>query len=268
MGLCTLLAILYPTVIEPNWIEVKTLDLTLPHLSQDFEGYRLVHLTDIHADDWMTKKRLGNIVKTVNRQAPDLILLTGDYVTKQANKYAPTLSSLRELKASDGAIAVQGNHDIWSDPLRIHQALEDANILELVNDVITIRRSSGLLNIAGVDDVWAQRDRLDRVLVRLPNQGSSILLAHEPDFADTSAATGRFDLQLSGHSHGGQVKIPFTRGPILPPYGKRYPFGLYQVNGMVQYTGRGLGMVSPRVRLNARPEITVFRLHPPKESNA
>jgi predicted MPP superfamily phosphohydrolase len=86
-----------------------------------------------------------------------------------------------------------------------------------------------------------------------------VLLAHEPDFADTSAATGRFALQISGHSHGGQVRLPFMR-LVLPQLGEKYPMGLYQVGGMYQYTNRGLGMVSPRVRFNCRPEITILTL--------
>ncbi len=86
-------------------------------------------------------------------------------------------------------------------------------------------------------------------------------MAHEPDYADTSAATGRFDLQLSGHSHGGQVIIPFLEPVVLPDYARQYPVGRYQVGAMVQYTNRGLGMISPHVRFNCRPEIALFTLH-------
>ncbi|HYN87535.1 MAG TPA: hypothetical protein VER55_03345, partial [Ardenticatenaceae bacterium] len=100
----------------------------------------------------------------------------------------------------------------------------------------------------------------DRVLAHLPPDGAAILLAHEPDFADISAATGRFDLQLSGHSHGGQVIVPFA-GPLIGPrYGQNYPVGRYQVGSMIQYTNRGIGMVAPLVRFNCRPEVTVFTL--------
>jgi hypothetical protein len=117
-----------------------------------------------------------------------------------------------------------------------------------------------MLHLAGVDDVWESQDRLDLVLEALPDAGAAILLAHEPDFADVSAAAGRFDLQLSGHSHGGQVIFPL-RGPlVLPRYARKYPIGLYQVGGMLQYTNRGLGMIPPRVRFNCRPEVTVFTL--------
>jgi predicted MPP superfamily phosphohydrolase len=126
--------------------------------------------------------------------------------------------------------------------------------------VHTLERGGSLLHIAGVDDVWERQDRLDLVLDRLPAEGGAILLAHEPDFADTSAATGRFDLQISGHSHGGQVIAPFA-GPLrLPHLGRKYPLGLYRVGDMLQYTNRGVGMVYPYVRFNCRPEITLFTL--------
>ena len=119
------------------------------------------------------------------------------------------------------------------------------------------RRGRAGLHLAGVDDVRAGAARLDDVLARLPPTGCAILLAHEPDFADTAAASGRFDLQLSGHSHGGQIVLPFIGAPILPRMGRKYPTGCYTVRNMALYTNRGLGVI-PRV--NCRPEISVFTL--------
>jgi predicted MPP superfamily phosphohydrolase len=101
-------------------------------------------------------------------------------------------------------------------------------------------------------------------LERLPEEGAAILLAHEPDFADLSARTGRFDLQLSGHSHGGQVKLPLFGIPYLPRFARKYPRGRYQVGKMILYTNRGLGMVHLPFRFNSRPEITLFTLNGPK----
>jgi predicted MPP superfamily phosphohydrolase len=113
-----------------------------------------------------------------------------------------------------------------------------------------------------VDDILVKQDRLDVVLAKLPDSGPAILLAHEPDYADTSAETGRFGLQLSGHSHGGQIVVPFF-GPVLTPYlGVKYYSGLYKVRDMWQYTNRGVGVIGFGVRFNCRPEITVFTLRP------
>ncbi|MEW5940331.1 MAG: metallophosphoesterase, partial [Chloroflexota bacterium] len=132
-------------------------------------------------------------------------------------------------------------------------------------NVLTISRAPASLHICGVDSVYDGHDDLDQALSQLPPDASAILLCHEPDFADTSAATGRFDLQISGHSHGGQVIIPF-HGPIkTPKHGHKYPLSLYRVGEMFQYTNRGVGMLFPYVRFNCRPEITVFTLEPGSE---
>lgn len=120
-----------------------------------------------------------------------------------------------------------------------------------------------MLHFAGVDDVMEGRSRLDLVLQELPEDGTAILLAHEPDFADVSAATGRFDLQLSGHSHGGQVRLPLLGAPYLPPFSQRYASGLYEVGDMWQYTNRGIGFVDARLRFLCRPEITVLTFEAP-----
>ena len=261
LGCLSLFLVLYPTVIEPNWLQVSRLDLTLPNLDQEFEQYRIVQISDIHADEWMTSQRLQRLVKRVNQVQPDAVVLTGDHVTDRAETFGRTLLELNPLVTKDGVFAVLGNHDHWSNPQLIRQYLTEAGITLLDNRSFSIERDGKTLAIAGVDDVWVGKDNLSQVLSQLPTQGAHILLVHEPDFADQSAASQGFDLQLSGHSHGGQVKIPFLGAPKLPPYGRKYPFGLYKINQMFAYTSRGVGMVSPRVRFNARPQITIFSLH-------
>jgi uncharacterized protein len=199
-------------------------------------------------------------VDRVNKMHPDLVVLTGDFVTRNPQKFAPNLSVLKALKPMDKTLAILGNHDAWTNPNLVQQTLEAAGIDVLANQVVTLDRGSQQLHIGGVDDVWAQRDRLNEVLAALPTTGAAILLAHEPDFADTSAATGRFDLQLSGHSHGGQVRLPFVK-KFFPPLAYKYPMGQYQVGSMIQYTNRGLGSSGIPIRFNCRPEITIFTLN-------
>ncbi len=255
-----LLAVYYVHDLEPSWIEVRTVPLTLPRLAPEFSGYRIVQLSDIHADRRMTAQRIQKIVGRVNEMHPDLVVLTGDFVTRNAEQFAPSLSVLKSLQPVDKMVAVLGNHDVWTNPDLVQTTLETAGIEVLNNRVVTLERPSAQLHIAGVGDVWAQRDRLDEVLAALPTDGAAILLAHEPDFADTSAATGRFDLQLSGHSHGGQVYLPFMKR-VLPPLAYKYPLGQYQVGSMIQYTNRGLGSSGIPIRFNCRPEITIFTLN-------
>lgn len=253
----------YAHDIEPSWIEIVRLRLTLPRLAPVFDGYRLVHLSDLHADVGGTADRLLDVAALVNAEQPDLVAITGDFVTRAPAEAAfpALLPALRALNARDGVVAVLGNHDHWSGAGAIRELLRQAGVRELRNTVMTLlRRHGARLHIAGVDSYWERQDRLEAVLAALPPQGAAVLLAHEPDYADISAASGRFDLQLSGHTHGGQVVIPFLGPPVLPHLGKKYPAGCYQVGSMIQYTNRGLGVIPPRLRFNCRPEITVITL--------
>ena len=174
-------------------------------------------------------------------------------------------------------MAVLGNHDHMNGAAAVRRALSKAGVADVSNGIRTLRRDGAALHLCGVDSVMEGYDRLDGVIAALDDAepGCAVLLAHEPDFADESAATGRFDLQLSGHSHGGQVRIPFLKTPyvvpllsrlgfsFVPPLIYEYPSGLYEVGGMYQYTNRGLGVIYARFRLNCRPEVTVLTLRSP-----
>jgi hypothetical protein len=255
----------YANWVEPGMIAVETVALTLPRLAAAFDGYRIVQISDIHMDHkHMTRERLLGVVSLVNTQQPDLVAITGDFVTRgRASTYAPSLvEPLRALRARDGVAGVLGNHDHWVSAGSMRQMLNDSGVIDLNNHVHTLTRGHAQFHIAGVDDVWENAHRLGRVLDALPAEGAVLLLAHEPDFADESAATGRFDVQLSGHTHGGQCVLPGGTMPLLPELGHKYPSGLYRVGDMWQYTNRGLGMVwFPQVRFLCRPEITVITLH-------
>ncbi len=252
----------YAHDIEPGWVAVVPQNLPLPRLDPAFADYRLVQISDIHMGTGMTPERLAQIVRMVNAQQPDLVAITGDFVTHGAlDDLAPALvGPLRQLQAVDGVVAVLGNHDHWTDQQGVREILHQSNITDISNGLVTLERGAATLHIAGVDDYWERQNRLDLVLEQLPDTGCAILLAHEPDFADISAETGRFDLQISGHSHGGQVILPFIGPPAIPTYARKYPIGRYQVGTMIQYTNRGLGTILPAIRFNCRPEITVFTL--------
>lgn len=254
----------YAYKVEPSNVEVYSVSLVLPRLCEEFDGYRIAQISDIHMDGWMTFDRLSKLAKLVNEQGADLVAITGDFVTARA-KYVDRelIDALSILQAPDGVMAVLGNHDYVADENLVRRVIHDGGLTELSNVFRTLRRGEGRLHIAGVDDFYQRRARLDLILARLPDEGAAILLAHEPDFADVSAPTGRFDLQLSGHSHGGQLRLPFLGAVARPRCGRIYPSGLYNVDGMLQYTNRGLGTLWPHLRINCRPEITVFTLLAP-----
>ena len=275
--------IAYARYVEPYWISLERLTLTLPRLAPAFEGYRIVQISDLHMDGWMTPERIERVVELVNEQQPDLVAITGDYVSVSPDYVSGLPKPLRRLQAPDGVVAILGNHDHLNDAAAVRSALSSAGATDLSNTVHTLRRGSAgdsagaALHLCGIDSVMEGLDRLDEVIEALDDAepGCAVLLAHEPDFADESAAAGRFDLQLSGHSHGGQVRIPFLKTPYIvpilsrlgfsfaPPLIYEYPSGLYKVGKMYQYTNRGLGVVYARFRLNCRPEITTLTLRAP-----
>ncbi len=263
LATCVLLFLtsIYAHKIEPNWLEVKQIEITLPNLDREFTGYRIVQLTDFHIGDGIDRAQLTKIVKVVNAQNPDLIVLTGDYITKNPELQSKLLTStLAGFHARDRTLAVLGNHDVFDDNApSVRRAIVKSGITLLENTIYTAKRDRATLHIAGVGDVWYGAAKIDKVLAQLPQTGAAIMLAHEPDFADETAATGRFGLQLSGHSHGGQVRIPFFKKKY-PPYGHKYPIGRYRVGEMIQYTSRGVGFPGVHARFNCRPEISVFNL--------
>jgi hypothetical protein len=253
-------------LIEPGWVQVEKVNVTLPRLSPNFHGLRIAQVSDIHMGGWMNSERLQHAADMVLAQNPDLLLLTGDFLTDHGfnsnseQRLQNLLESLTPLAKSIPSFAVLGNHDYWTNADAVREMLKQSGITDLTNSVFTISNGSQRLHLCGVDDIWEGDVRLDELVSRLTSEDSAILLAHEPDFADESAATGRFDLQVSGHSHGGQVVIPFYGPPVLPYLGRKYHSGLYRVGKMLQYTNRGLGMIDPPVRFNCPPEITVFTL--------
>ena len=261
--------IVYSAFIEPGLCRVETVHLTLRRLPKSFSGIRMAQISDIHMGGWMDKERLQSVVDLLLEQKPELILITGDFLTGHGleSSHKQAVDDLREvlspLAYTVPTFAVLGNHDYWTDAQAVREMLASCSIIDLTNSVFTLTRDDANLHLCGVDDVWAGDVKLDEVIARLDDDSPAILLAHEPDFADTSSATEKFDLQVSGHSHGGQVVLPLVGPPILPYLGNKYPSGLYQVGNMVQYTNRGVGMLNPAVRFNCPPEITVFVLESP-----
>ena len=240
------------------------LEVEMPGLDPAWDGYRLAHLTDIHLGQWLSPARLEGVVDLTNGLQADLIALTGDFLSYDLDGSSRDLEKeFARLRADDGVFAVLGNHDHWVGAERVRALLDRCRIRELRNDVVTLRRGQAVLHLAGVDDVMVHQDDLDQVLARLPAEGPAVLLAHEPDFADEAARTGRFGLQLSGHSHGGQIVLPRFGPLVRGPYCWKYPVGRYQVKATTLYTNRGLGSNMWWVRVNCPPEIALITLRSP-----
>lgn len=246
---------------EPQWVQITRHELVLPNLPSAFDGLRVAHLTDFHIEFGNMEERLSKVCQLATAQGADIICLTGDYISHLDTwQEEPLYQGLRHLKASLGVFAVMGNHDYWADINQPRNALQRAGVRELRNEVVTLQRGTQQFHVCGVEDLLVGAGDIRPVRAALPIGGCAMMLAHEPDYLDEVAAEGRFDFMLAGHSHGGQVCLPLLGPLVLPPGGRKYPAGHYQVGGTQLYTNRGIGVVGLSIRFFCRPELALFTL--------
>lgn len=247
---------------DSSKIEVVEIDITIDNLGWNFNNLRILNLTDIHLGQWINPEYLDKLIDYVNTLNVDLVTLTGDYFSYVTKGYEQSLQdSFKKIESKYGKFGVLGNHDHWMGSKKVRDIFTNSNVIDLSNDVYTLEKDGEFLNICGVDSCTVCADNLDKVLAKMKKDTPSILLAHEPDFAKQSSQTNRFDLQISGHSHRGQFIIPkFETTPFRGPNSRKYPVGIYEVGNMIQYTSKGLGTNSFRLRVNCKPEITIITL--------
>jgi predicted MPP superfamily phosphohydrolase len=252
-------------LLEPNRPRIVRKDFSLPRWPERLNGFTIAVLSDFHYDPYFSVHPLHAAVSMVRDLHPDLIALTGDFVSvpptgeaaKGANAAEPCAKLISEMSAPYGLWALLGNHDCDTDPERVIRALKAENIPVLENKSQAIERDGARFWLAGVNDVISGTADLSETLRGVPAGEAVILLAHEPDFAD-EASKFPIDLQLSGHSHGGQVRLPLLPPLYLPELAKKYILGTYQVGPLPLYTNAGIGTVDVPVRLNCPPEITLI----------
>ena len=241
-------------------LSIERVQLPIPGLPPAFEGFTIAQLTDIHLLPYTRPEFIREVAAAANALNPDLILLTGDYVWHDPGAMDELAPILAGLDAREGVYGILGNHDYWLDVEAVKEGFRQARTPLLINQHITLARAEQKLVLAGLDDGWAGQPDLAATLDGAPADAPILLMLHEPDLADVYAPQAPFALQMAGHSHGGQVRIP-GRGPMVLPYlGRKYDMGLYQVGAMWLYTNRGLGEISVPLRINCPPELTLFTL--------
>ena len=265
IGVSTVAAAAYVRVGEPHGLSVDQLELPIKGLPATLDGTRLAQLSDIHLSKYFSADDLAAAIEIVRDRSPDWLVLTGDYVGNEPHLAEGLVEPLRSL--SMPVHAVFGNHDYWSDNAVVTRFLRESGANILLNEGTEI--AAGLW-LAGVDDLWSSHPDIKAALRSVPTGASTILLSHAPDYFDTVLyEEAPIALQLSGHSHGGQVRLPTLRptpsghysyAPVLPQYGQRYPIGLRRITGRYVYTNRGLGVWPIPYRLNCRPELTILTL--------
>ena len=263
---------LYSGEIERHWIEVKPLEIHLQSLPGVFDGMRIAQLSDIHLDEFTEPFLLRHSIEEINRIQPDAVFLTGDYVTYQiaprkfASKSAWQCAEiLNELKCRQ-RYAIMGNHDIMLGAKLVTEALTANGITVLNNSYLPLERGSSRIWLAGLDDPVCGRPDPNAAIpasIRDVADEPVIVMCHAPDYADQLAAhpSGKpVGLILSGHTHGGQVRLPFVGALDLPPGGRKFVEGWFRVGSMQLYVNRGIGTVGVPFRFDCPPEITSITL--------
>jgi predicted MPP superfamily phosphohydrolase len=250
------------TLLEPLWIEVTRPVIHVRKLHPALEGFRIALLTDFHAGEGTPLWLIRRACRLAMREAPDLVALTGDFAADDAESFAPVLDALAGLRAPHGVWAVPGNHDYTVGIDRFHTALRQRpHIGNLTNRAEMRRVGEARLCIAGVDDFTQGRPTLSP-LPPPEERDFTLLLAHDPDQAERARRpSDAVDLVVSGHTHGGQVRLPGV-GAIRNPsqHDDLYEEGLRRRPWTQVYTSRGVGTVHLPIRLLCRPEVAVLRL--------
>lgn len=250
----------YSTLVEPQRLSIERVSTRLPNLPASLEGFRIAVLSDFHLHPFTKIDHVQEAVRLANTLQPDLAVLLGDYVDASVDAIHELAPELARLNARFGIFGVLGNHDHWKGPEIVRRALRKAGISVLQNSGVPLTVGRSELFLAGLESVWSGHPNIAAALADRRGDAPTILLMHEPDYADTAAGDGRISLQLSGHSHGGQVRLPLIGALQLPSWGRRYDLGLYHLRDMLLYTNRGIGMVDIPVRFNCLPEITEITL--------
>ena len=212
-------------------IDLVEVNIELADLGWNFNNYKILNLTDIHLGQWINPEYLEDLIDYVNTLNYDLVTLTGDYFSYVVDGYEEALAdSFKKLKSRDGKFGVLGNHDHWMGSSIIRDIFKKSDIIDLSNDVHTLERDGEFLNICGVDSCTVCADNLDRVIAKMPK---------------------------------GIPKVETT--PFRGPNSTKYPVGLYKVRDMIQYTSKGLGTNSFRIRINCKPEVTIITLKTSKK---
>jgi predicted MPP superfamily phosphohydrolase len=249
-------------------LEVTHPVILITGLPPAFENFRIAQLSDIHLEEFTEPWFLKRAVDRINALRPDLLLITGDFISRGPRSNAFSIRCahvcaeiLSTLKVPE-TYAVLGNHDAAVAPDKIIAAMKAVRIPTLVDRYLKIERGSDFFWLAGAKDPGVLGCNLNAALPAHPT-APVLFMAHEPDFADVLRRHPRFpgvDLMLSGHTHGGQIRLPFAGPLILPPLGRKYVHGLFQIDRMQLYVNRGLGTVGIPFRLDCKPEITEITL--------
>lgn len=243
---------------EPYMLTVEHQQIVLRRLPKAFEGFRIVQLSDVHHGPFSSTEQIERAVETANRLKPDIIALTGDYISRERQYAAPCAEMLGRLQARYGVYAVLGNHDHWTDAPLITDLFRAEGITVLINEGMRFEQGGAAFWLAGVDDTMVGLEDLSLALAGAQDEEMKLLLAHNPIIL-RRAARAAVDLVLSGHTHGGQVAFRGDRN-ASGRQPRRLLKGLGRQGNTQIYINRGLGTVVLPIRYGCPPEVSLLEL--------
>ncbi len=243
---------------EANSLTIEKITIRLKRLPKKLEGFRLLHLSDVHHSPFTSLRHIARAVEISNSLKPDMFVLTGDFVSHETEYIAPVAEVLGKLKSEFGTFACLGNHDHWTDAELVTNHLREANIKVLINEGFRFTARDSSIWLCGVDDYMVGETDLRAALHGSFSDEMKLLLAHNPKIL-YRAARARIDLMLSGHTHGGQIKLRDEEKRILPR--RKFASGLYRRKETQVYITRGIGTVVLPMRYRCPPEISLIELH-------
>ncbi len=254
-------AAFYSAFIEPYWFDVKKIDIKLPRLPEAFKKFHIVHISDFHLGFHFKARHIAKMADKIQKLNPDMIVFTGDLVNshRSLKTVIKSIPYLNKIKAPCGKFAILGNHDYLESIDTISELLRKSGFELLINEKKMIKKENDELYLAGLDDYLRGEADIEKTLNGIPLDRFTLLLAHEPDYFKVSSKFP-VDLQLSGHSHGGQVLMPLFGPIITSKMGRKYHSGLYETENKFLYTNRGMGTTHLPFRFFCRPEITSITL--------
>lgn len=242
---------------EATTLQTEEVEITLKRLPKKLDGLRIVHLSDLHHSPFTHIDHIARAVTAASKLKPHIVVLTGDFVSHEAEYIRPVAKILGELKGEYGSFACLGNHDHWTDAETVAKELRAAGVNVLINEGFRFEAKDSSFWLCGVDDHMVGKTDLPAALKGSFPDEMKILLAHNPIIFRRAVAS-RVDLTLSGHTHGGQVKVRDPEKRILPR--RKLSSGLHQRKDSQIYVTRGIGTVVLPIRFQCPPEISALTL--------